>query len=218
MFLLQSNDELLRQAKQTIDQCRPRGEAIALLKKAVELGSGEACGLLAWELLNAHHPLLYKRDDLSASDLAQRGTELGDMTATAALAMCYSRADGVARNALRAFELAMQSARHNNSWGFYVLGWYAYWNIYTGRDFDRAFRMYHRSAQMGNTRALTQLGEHYRYRNDAWALQCYEQAAQQGDLWAMDLLADCYLYGECGVVKNEEYARALRQNLQRMES
>lgn len=55
------------------------------------LGSAEACGRLAFAMINAHGT---KRDPVGAFHLAKRGSEDGDPTAMAVLATCYMLGHG----------------------------------------------------------------------------------------------------------------------------
>lgn len=98
-----------------MEQCRPHREAVKLLELAVGLESGEACGLLAWALGHGRGVQVnYKR----AFELAQRGHNLGDLTATAVLAYCYIRQLGVdEEDRPLGFELAKSCAH----WPFATL-------------------------------------------------------------------------------------------------
>lgn len=74
------------------------------------------------------------------------------------------------------------------------------WVYYNAEDYAAALPHLKKAADMGNTKAMTTIGEMYRYgkgvsKNESIAIRWYKQAAEAGNIDAMKALEDIYSYG-----------------------
>lgn len=178
------------------------------MERAVELGGsgGEACGLLAWSLLFGQGVL---KDTQRAIELAQRGTDMGNMTALARSPSPKPRRARASRGPTDCSDeqpgwQAQAPSRRDPRIG----------RTCTGRLEQPSLSAHMQQAvQLDSVWALSNIAQFYLYgmvvpEDKAKGLEYFERAASRGDLDALQYLVTCYRWGNHGVVRDPERAQA----------
>lgn len=100
---------------------------------------------------------------------------------------------------------------------FTIRSWYQYIIAYyfdSKNDIDeyakKAFFWYEQAMENGNTYAMIECGQHYISgsgikTNVDKGIECFEKAAEYGNIWAIEPLAETYLYIKKNYIKAFEY-------------
>lgn len=141
----------------------------------------------------------------------EKGASLKDPHCTSQLAGIYLSGFGVKKDANKAYILlsSLPEDKLDNE-ALFLLGQMYELGDGTPSNFNEAFRLIKKSANLGNTNAICKLGNFYQFgqgvaQNDSLAFIQYKKAANAGNPWGMRCIGNCYMNG-IGVTRNIQNA------------
>jgi TPR repeat protein len=186
-------------------------DAVQLFKAAARLGCTDAQVKLGQCY---YHGFGTKKDLDKAIRLFKLGANAGDSEAQRYLGYCCIRGIGIEKNVPLAVELLSASAESGDVDSMFQLGIHLYEGKDMPQDIQAAFEVWMRAAQKGHLKAQYYVGELYRMRTPADAIEAvfwFQRSSQKGYELATNALGNCYRDG-FGVAKNmNEAVRLYRQ-------
>ena len=189
-------------------------EAARLLRQAAEQGEVVAQSSLAYLYLEGQG---VKKNDAAAAKWYRKAAEQGDADAQLQLGMMYVEGSGLTANDTEAVKWIRRAAEQGDCIAQRCLGVMYDDGRGVASNITEAARWYLKAAKQGDVHAQYILGALYAEGrgvtqnitiSDSWykrAFEQYREAAEGGDPWGQNRLANCY-YGGTGVEKDEKEA------------